>query len=171
MAEEFKVPNGGYSVRVLRKQDVLNAIDDNIIDKEIALDIIKRLEITAADYLKAGKWTGIPHLGSIRVPPSRQKLLSEETKLLIQHEEENLDRDRYILFRKDLSVELKRRAKQEAHFKYVLSRMMTRNLKLFKILAIERGEAFARVYLYCCSGFVSPGLDDLVYGYTQINNR
>ena len=36
MSEQFKFPNGGYEVTVLRKQDILDCIDDNIIDKEIA---------------------------------------------------------------------------------------------------------------------------------------
>ena len=35
MSEQFKFPNGGYEVTVLRKQDILDCIDDNIIDKEL----------------------------------------------------------------------------------------------------------------------------------------
>ena len=33
MSEQFKFPNGGYEVTVLRKQDILDCINDNICNR------------------------------------------------------------------------------------------------------------------------------------------
>lgn len=52
----------GYDVTIVRKEDVLEAIDDNIIDKEIALDLIKQLELDASNFIKEGRWTSLPLL-------------------------------------------------------------------------------------------------------------
>ena len=63
--EEYRRYPKGNEVRVVRKADILKCIDENIIDKEIALEIVTQCEIDAANYLTNGKWTGIPYMGNI----------------------------------------------------------------------------------------------------------
>ena len=81
----------GYDVTIVRKEDVLEAIDDNIIDKEIALDLIKQLELDASNFIKEGRWTSLPFIGTIRynenkkaiiVPGFNNKLMVIATKFL-----------------------------------------------------------------------------------------
>ena len=36
MSDIYKFPSGGYEVTVFKKQDILDCIDNNILDKEIA---------------------------------------------------------------------------------------------------------------------------------------
>ena len=61
MADIFKFPNGGYDITVCRKQDIIDALDANVTDKEVVLAIITQCEVDATNFLKEGRWTGIPH--------------------------------------------------------------------------------------------------------------
>ena len=81
-----KFPNG-YDVRVVRKQDILDCIDENIIDKEIALELITQCEIDACQYINEGKWTGLPYIGSVRLNDGG-KILRENKELLNEGFEE-----------------------------------------------------------------------------------
>ena len=40
MADTYKFPGGGYDVTVFKKQDVLDCIDKNILDKDVAYEIV-----------------------------------------------------------------------------------------------------------------------------------
>lgn len=64
----------GYDVTIVRKEDVLEAIDDNIIDKEVALDLIKQLELDASNFIKEGRWTSLPFIGTIRYNENKKPL-------------------------------------------------------------------------------------------------
>ena len=67
MTDTYKFP-GGNDVKVIRKEDIINTINCNIVDKEVALAIVKQCEVDAANFLRKGRWTGIPFMGSIKVP-------------------------------------------------------------------------------------------------------
>ena len=56
MTDTYKFP-GGNDVKVLRKEDIINTINCNIVDKEVALAIVKQCEIDAANFLRKGRWT------------------------------------------------------------------------------------------------------------------
>ena len=91
MADIYKFPSGGYEVTVCKKQDILDCIDKNIIDKEVALAIVERCEIDAANFLKEGRWTGIPFIGNIRIPKLKQLEESPEQQALIAEAKANLE--------------------------------------------------------------------------------
>ena len=82
MSDIFKFPRG-YDVKILRKSDVIASINANIIDKDVALAIVKKCEIDAANFLREGRWAGIPYIGNIRIPKGREKFLSEETQEIL----------------------------------------------------------------------------------------
>ena len=117
MADTFKFPNGGYGVIVVRKEDILSSIEGNILDKEIALDIIKQLETDAANLLSEGKWVGIPFMGNIRIPVERQILDSEENRELLKEAKELLPTEDFVMFRKKLAGKAYEEAKQERFYK------------------------------------------------------
>lgn len=147
MAETYKFP-GGYDVVVFKKQDIIDCIDENIIDKEIALAIVEQCELDAANFLREGRWTGIPFIGNIRVPKHRLMEDNADQQAILQEAKECLDANKYVLFRKQLREENVKHIRQERYYKYVTSIAVSRNRKLYKKLCDEKGEYYARIFLY-----------------------
>lgn len=144
MPNTFKFPPNGYEVIVLRKQDVLDCIEENIIDKEIALDIVRRCEIDATNFLKEGRWAGIPFIGNIRIPKQVQRFMSEDMQKTMQDARENLDKDKYLLFRKQVVDDTFKQIKEDRYYKYEVSKFVGKNLHIFKYLTVKHGDAMAR---------------------------
>lgn len=150
MADIYKFPSGGYDVTVFKKQDILDCIDKNIVDKEVMLSIIEHCEKDAAHFISKGKWTGIPFIGNIK--PSRLKLLeqSEEQKTLMEEAKEELTSEQYLLFRTQLAKDNSRRIKQERYYRYVTSIAVNKNKLVYRKLMKRKGDAYARIFLYTC---------------------
>lgn len=148
MADVFKFPNDGYEVIVCKKHDILACIDDNIIDKDIALEIVQQCEEDAANFINEGRWTGLPFIGNVRIPRHKQLELNPEQQELIKEARESLTTEQYIVFRRNLNAENKIQAKNERYYNYIVSMAITRNKKLYKKLCTEKGEHFARIYLF-----------------------
>lgn len=144
----LKFPNGGYEVTVCRKQDIIDCIDENIVDKEVALALINHCEQFVANCIKEGKWVGIPYIGNVRVPKHKQISKSEEFKSLLDDSKEVLDKEQYIMFRKEVHLELDRNLKFERHYKYATSIAVNKDRSFYKKLSKRMGEAFARLYFY-----------------------
>ena len=144
MPNTFKFPPNGYEVTVLRKQDVLDCIEENIIDKEIALDIVRRCEIDATNFLKEGRWAGIPFIGNIRIPKQVQRFMSEDMQKTMRDAKENLDKDKYLLFRKQVVDDTFKQIKEDRYYKYEVSKFVGKNLHIFKYLTVKHGDAMAR---------------------------
>ena len=151
MGDIFRFP-GGYDVKILRKEDVIASIEANIVDKDVALEIVKRCEIDAANSIKAGRWASIPYIGNIRVPRGREKFLSEETQALLKEAEATLDRDKYLLFRKSVAADIGKQVKLERYFYYQVSKFVGRNTKFFRKVAEKHGDNYARFLCYTLSG-------------------
>ena len=145
MSDVFKFPNG-YDVTVLRKEDVIKSIHDNIIDTDIALAIIEKLEIDSSAFLKQGRWVGIPFMGNLRIPPIKKLTMDDEHQALVQEAREKLDSRRYILFRKELAAKDAKTVKKERYFKYVVSLIASRNKKLYQESIVDFGKWFFHVY-------------------------
>lgn len=148
MADTFKFPNGGYDVTVCRKQDILDCIDENIIDKEIALAIVEQCEQDAAEFIKEGRWTGIPFIGNIRVPKAKLMENDPEQQALIQEAKETLDPNQYIMFRRRLCNDNYKRVKNERYFNYITSISVNKNKQVYKKLCKKKSERFARIILF-----------------------
>lgn len=155
MADTFKFPNDGYEVVVLRRQDILNCIDENIIDKEIALSIVEQCEVDAANFIKEGKWTGLPFIGNVRTSPVKKLEYSSEQQLLIKEAKEKLSKDDYVLFKTELRKENNKKVKQQRYYNYITSIAINNNKALYKKLCIEKGERYARIYLYASKHIVA----------------
>lgn len=155
MEDSFKFPNGGYDVVICRKQDILNCIDKNIIDKDIALAIIEHCEFEAANFLREGRWTGIPFIGNIRTPKTVQMLKTSEQQALIQEAKEQLGKEKYIMFRKTLNKENAKHISQERYYRYITSIAIAHNQKLYKKLCAAKGEYYARIYLFASYNITS----------------
>lgn len=154
MAEIYTFP-GGYEVNVFKKQDILDCIDKNIVDKDIALAIVEQCELDAANFLREGRWTGIPFIGNIRVPKLKAMEATIEQQAIIEGAKETLDTNKYVLFRRQLSYDNIRHIKQERYYKYITSMAVSRNRKLYKKLCNEKGEYYARIFLYASKSITS----------------
>ena len=105
MSDVFKFPNG-YDVTVCRKQDILDCLDANIIDKDVVLAVITQGELDASNFIKAGRWAGIPFLGSIRIPKRSLKLESTEVKTLLDDARQSMNTEQYMIFRQKLNADI-----------------------------------------------------------------
>lgn len=147
MEDTYKFP-GGFDVKVVRKQDVVECINSNIVDKEVALALVQQCEIDAANFLRSGRWTGIPFIGSIRVPKVVQMQKSKEQQELIAATRETASPEQYVLFRRNLAIDNYKRIKAQKYYKYVLSMAITKNRALFKKMIKDKGEPYARIHFF-----------------------
>lgn len=147
MSDTFRFPNG-YDVHICRKREVIATIDENIIDKDVALLIVKQCELDAANFLREGRWAGLPFMGNIRVPKSKQILNSVETKELIEDARETLDKDKYVLFRKNLTIDIGKRIKAERYYKYIAAKFISKNARFFNRTSKKYGDYYARILCY-----------------------
>ncbi len=147
MADTYKFP-GGKDVRVIRKQDIVECIDSNIVDKEVALAIVEQCEIDAANFIRQGRWTGIPFMGNIRASKVVQLSKSKEQQELINIARETVSTEEYVLFRRNLAHDNYRRIKAQKYYNYVLSMAVSKNRPLFKKLCKEKGVGYARIHFF-----------------------
>lgn len=155
MEDTFKFPNGGYDVTICRKKDILDCIDNNIVDKEVALAVISHCEFKAASFIKEGRWTGIPFIGNIRVPKLKQLYKTSEQQTLINEAKEKLGKEEYIMFRRKLGKDNAKQIANDRYYRYIVSMAVTKNRDLFKKLCDTKGEVYARLYLYCSNNIVA----------------
>lgn len=145
--DKLKFPDG-YDITVCRKKDILNCIDDNIIDKEVAFELITQLEKDAAELIKKGKWVGIPYIGNIRENQVMKLEHSEEQQELIKEAKEELTQEDYLLFRRSLRSSNYARVKHERYFNYITSMMANKNKQIYKDLCKHKGETYAKIFLF-----------------------
>lgn len=148
MKDVYNFPNGGYEVRIVRRSEVLEAIDKNIIDKDIALAIVERCELDCANFLREGRWANIPYIGNIRIPKAKQLIKSEEQQTLISDAYDNLNTDSYLMFRKQLNQYNAQRARFEKSYNYLLAIMVNRYNKYYNYLKRNKGDYKARITVY-----------------------
>ena len=148
MADTIKMPNGGYDVKVVRKEDIIACIDENIVDKDIMLAFINQFEIDATNFLSQGRWTSLPYIGTLKKSPYKEAYRSEEIQSLDEAARDTLDKNKYLLFRKDLREDIAKAIKRERVYKYTLSQVVKKNQKYYNYLEKTRGENIARVVCF-----------------------
>ena len=104
MQDTYKFP-GGKDVKVVRKEDIINTINTNIVDTEVALAIVKQCEIDAATFMKKGKLAGIPFMGTIKVPDTVRMSQTQEQRDLIVAAMENTTSEQFVMFRRNLAYD------------------------------------------------------------------
>ena len=87
------------------------------------------------------------------------KSSKESNDKSVKEPKEKLDYNKYILFRKQLGKENSKHVKQERYYKYITSIAISHNRKLYNKLCEEKGEYYARIYLYAS------------YNVTALNNE
>lgn len=149
MDNTTKMPGaGGFDIKVVRKEDILECIDANILDKELMKEFISQFEIDANNFLTQGRWTALPYMGSLRKNQFKEKIRTPEMKQLIADAKETLDNHSYYLFRRSLDADICREIKNERVFKYILSQFVRKNRDFYEYLMKTKGESYARVIGY-----------------------
>ena len=138
MTDTYKFP-GGNDVKIVRKEDIIDTINCNIVDKEVALAIVKQCEVDAANFLRKGRWTGIPFMGSIKVPDVVKMSNTPEQKQLIDDAIHTVTNEQFVMFRRELAYNNEKRVKATRYYNYVLSMAVAKNRNLFKKLCKEKG--------------------------------
>lgn len=161
MAEIFAFPRGGYDVVVNRKEDILDYISDDI-DKELLLTIVRQCEKDASNFLKEGRWTGIPFIGNIRIPKTVQLLNTEESKAILADAKDTLDKAKYELFKKSYTDDIGAQVKQNRYEDYIASKFATKNSKLFKHIVANKGIAYAKFFAVTLSNLTIVPTDEQV---------
>ena len=154
MTDTYKFP-GGTDVKIVRKEDIIETINCNIVDKEIALAIVKQCEVDAANFLRKGRWTGIPFIGSIKVPDVVRMSNTPEQKELIKDAAETTTNEQFVMFRRELAYNNEKRVKATRYYNYVLSMAVSKNRNLFKKLCREKGVGYARIHFFLTSSITA----------------
>ena len=158
MQDTYKFP-GGKDVKVVRKEDVINTIKTNIVDTDVALAIVRQCEVDAVNFMKKGRLTGIPFMGTIKVPDTIRMSQTKEQKDLILAAMETNTNEQFVMFRRNLAYDNKIKIKARKYYNYVLSLSVAKNRNQFKKMCKERGEAYARIHFF------------LLYSVTSVNNE
>ena len=158
MQDTYKFP-GGKDVKVVRKEDIINTIKTNIVDTEVALAIVRQCEVDAVNFMKKGRLTGIPFMGTIKVPDTIKMSQTKEQKDLILAAMETNTNEQFVMFRRNLAYDNKVKIKARKYYNYVLSLSVAKNRNQFKKMCKERGEAYARIHFF------------LLYSVTSVNNE
>ena len=158
MQDTYKFP-GGKDVKVVRKEDIINTIKTNIVDTEVALAIVRQCEVDAVNFMKKGRLTGIPFMGTIKVPDTVRMSQTKEQKDLILAAMETTTNEQFVMFRRNLAYDNKIKIKARKYYNYVLSLSVAKNRNQFKKMCKERGEAYARIHFF------------LLYSVTSVNNE
>ena len=158
MQDTYKFP-GGKDVKVVRKEDIINTIKTNIVDTEVALAIVRQCEIDAVNFMKKGRLTGIPFMGTIKVPDTIRMSQTKEQKDLILAAMETTTNEQFVMLRRTLAYDNKIKIKARKYYNYVLSLSVAKNRNQFKKMCKEKGEAYARIHFF------------LLYSVTSVNNE
>ena len=158
MQDTYKFP-GGKDVKVVRKEDIINTINTNIVDTEVALAIVRQCEVDAVNFMKKGRLTGIPFMGTIKVPDTVKMSQTKEQKDLIFAAMETNTNEQFVMFRRNLAYDNKIKIKARKYYNYVLSLSVAKNRNQFKKMCKEKGEAYARLHFF------------LLYSVTSVNNE
>ena len=141
----------GYNITVVDKQDILQAIDDNIVDKEVLKEIIDNLEKDAEEFLRQDRWTGIPFLGNIRKPKDVQYYNQEQTKALVKEAKENLDAEKYLAFRTNLGAFIQNHVRDSRYYNYTTSVNINRYKMYYRHIRQICGSNVARFITFTIS--------------------
>ena len=142
MPETRHFSNNGYDVKVYKKQDILDTIDTNIIDKEVALELISQLEIDAENFLLDGIGVTFPYLGRIWIPPYKKESLKlKETR---EYAKSVLSKEKYIMFAKELNSNISKALNEDRYKRHKLREFIVKNRSLFEHITSSKGEVYAK---------------------------
>ncbi len=157
--ETRKFPGeGGSDVHIVRKKDILKTIDLNITDKDIALELISKLEKDAAEYMTKGIWISIPFIGNIKIKDSLAAY--NENSELFKEAKDTMTKEEYVLFRKNVIVNACKEKRESRLEDYNLSKLIKRNSKSFNKLIKKHGAVYSKLHFRLLQHYEIVKLED-----------
>lgn len=147
MSRICKYPNG-YEFTVIDKRDVLKCIDDNIIDKDVALAVVSFCEAQACKLVGERGMGSIPYFGRIETSKSDRDIMTSDKKDLLEEAKVVLDKERFVLFRNNLYNEVHQNIRSQKIFITTANILISRNRGLYNRMINITGISFAKVYFY-----------------------
>lgn len=136
-------PYSDVEITIVRKDDILKTIDDNIIDKDIANELISHLETRAEKSLMNHKWTGFPFLGSIRIPPGLSPETLHRTRDATMYARDNMSHEQYVMFTKQCAYDAFQINKYRAYFDTIKTRAINQHRIEYHNLCYSKGKNYA----------------------------
>jgi hypothetical protein len=145
--EENKFPApDGRMVLIENKESILKCIDDNILDKEVALMFITQLEKDAQHHIENGDFTGIPYIGKIKMRAGSKAYM--DNKSTLDAAKETMSPNEFNAFKAEMMHEAVVRENQIKVFKYQTSRMANKNGKSYWHTVETLGKYKANIRYY-----------------------
>lgn len=163
-------PYSNVEITIVRKDDILKTIDENIIDKDIANELISHLETRAEKSLMNHKWTGFPFLGSIRVPPGLSPETLQRTKDATMWARDNMSREAYVMFTKQCAHDAYQINKYRAYFDTIKTRAINNNRTEYHTLCSLKGKNYA-ICKITFSNNLKPMKQEYEYWYEMNENN
>lgn len=143
----------GYSVRVVRKEDIIATLDANVTDKDVVLDVIKHCEVSAANYISNGRWASIPYMGSLKLNLNKIKVKNtikefREASDEVTDKTDAQERARYYLFKKELTAKANRELNAQRYYNYIVALGINKHPKEYERVYRAFGKVTARLYIY-----------------------
>jgi hypothetical protein len=160
MSDVFKFPNGGYDVTVCRKKEVIDELNLSTEDKEIMLAIVTQCENDAINFLKEGRWTGIPYLGNMKIPDHRIMFKEIGGSEILEDAKKELDAQRYKAFRKDFNASIKISVNRDRLYRYITSCFVTKHKKIYNRF-LRSNKVGKLTDKYCYARFMCYSLTEL----------
>lgn len=136
-------PYSNFDVVIVEKEDILKTIDNNIIDKDIALELVRNLEVKAEQYVKEKRWTGIPYLGNIRVPKGLSKEVQDSYKDIRTVAYNTMDKKSYVAFIREICLDNSAAIKYNRFFNQILAIAVRKDKQKWTRLCRAKGDAYA----------------------------
>lgn len=155
--EEGKFPSStGKQVLIENKASILKTIDDNIIDKDVAMMILVQLEKDAQRHLEADEVTAIPYLGKIKRRAGSKAYA--ENKETLDAAKEIMTPENFENFRAAMMREAVIRDNKAKVYNYQVARMANKNGKTYWKCVERRGKYYANIRFYClgCLNYSEP---------------
>lgn len=162
MEQETRQYPNGFKVAIIKKEDLIKTIEDNIIDKNVAYELINSLSCDIAKNIEEERWTSVPYMFTLQ--PNLLKRINDKNKEVIDDARNVLSKEDYIIFKKDLNKFTTEQIRLERVSKYKASMFASKNTWLYRKF-LTHGNSFATCMCYFLS-CMKPTIDyrDIVYG-------
>lgn len=144
----------GFDITVCTKQDIIDTLDQNVVDKEVVYDIIKNLECNIAKAIREDKWAGMPFIGSVRPNPMKAFMHSKETCQTLSEAYQSMDLPSFVMFKKALVVDKYKEVVFNRQYKLIAAINARRNYKYYRTLCKKYSDAYVRLFMFSCASFV-----------------
>lgn len=163
MSEIRKYPYG-YSITVCNRQDILDCLDKNVVDKEVVLRVIDSVEEEIFNSVMSGESASLPYLGRIHVDKEKRLLRSEEVRDIMDESRKVLTKEEYFNFKKKLEKDVYSSAKMDRYYHYIVGTFIKKHPNLYKHLLENHTEEEARIIIYTCRAYTTEDQYKVYHG-------